>query len=266
MNLIQAIILGIIEGITEFLPVSSTGHLIITSALLGLDANDPFIQLFIVAIQLGTILSVVVLYFKRFFRSVNFYLKLLVAFLPAVFFGLLFSKQIDKVLGSVTIVAVMLILGGIVLLFIEKLFKNPQSDNADNLPYSTVLKIGIWQCLAMVPGVSRSAASIIGGMQQKLTKTAAAEFSFFLAVPTMFGATAKKLYDFYKESSQPLSAHDWQMIGVGNLVGFVVAIIAIKSFINYVSKNGFQAFGVYRIIIGIIILAFILSGKSLTMM
>ncbi|MGF7233232.1 undecaprenyl-diphosphate phosphatase [Arachidicoccus sp.] len=265
MNYIQAIILGIIEGLTEFLPVSSTGHLIIGSALLGIDSKDQFVQLFIVAIQLGTILSVIVLYFKRFLKSLNFYYKLFVAFLPAVVFGLLLDKQIEHFLGSIETVAISLLIGGIVLLFIDNVFKNPQEDNADRIKYKNAFVIGIWQCLAMIPGVSRSAASIIGGMQQKLTKKAAAEFSFFLAVPTMFGATAKKLYDFYKQGYH-VSAHQWGLLGVGNVVGFVVAIIAIKAFINYVSKNGFQAFGVYRIIVGIIILAFIFSGHSLQMM
>lgn len=259
MNYIQAIILGIIEGLTEFLPVSSTGHLIIGSSLLGIDSADKFVQLFIVAIQLGTILSVIVLYFKRFFKTLNFYFKLVVAVLPAVVFGLLFDKQIEKLLGSIEVVAISLLLGGIVLLFIDKMFKNPKEDNADNISFKNAFIIGIWQCLAMIPGVSRSAASIIGGMQQKLTKKAAAEFSFFLAVPTMFGATAKKLYDFYKEGYQ-VSSHEWGLLAVGNIVGFVVAIIAIKSFINYVTKHGFQAFGVYRIIIGILILILIQTG------
>lgn len=264
MDYIQAIILGIIEGLTEFLPVSSTGHLIIGSSLLGIDPNDQFVQLFNVAIQLGTILSVVVLYFKRFFKSLDFYYKLFVAFIPAVVLGLLFNKQIEAFLGNVTIVAVCLLLGGIVLLFVDKLFKNPKLDNADQVPYPSAFKIGIWQCLAMIPGVSRSAASIIGGMQQKMTKKAAAEFSFFLAVPTMFGATAKKLFDFYKQGFQ-VSAHEWGLLGVGNLVGFIVAIIAIKSFIGFVTKHGFKAFGVYRIIVGLIILALIYSGHGLQM-
>lgn len=265
MTLFQAIILGIIEGLTEFLPVSSTGHLIIGSSLLGLDTKDPFVQLFIVAIQLGTILSVVVLYFKRFFKSVNFYYKLFVAVLPAVALGLLFNDEIEMLLGNVAMVAIMLVIGGIFLLFIERIFKNPTQSDADAISYGTAFKIGFWQCLAMIPGVSRSAASIIGGMQQKLTKTAAAEFSFFLAVPTMFGATSKKLYDFFKDGAQ-LTAHEWQMLGVGNLVGFIVAIIAIKSFINYVSKNGFQVFGIYRIIVGVVILIMILTGNSLQML
>jgi len=264
MNYIQALILGIIEGLTEFLPVSSTGHLIIGSSLLGLNTGDQFVQLFIVAIQLGTILSVIVLYFKRFLKSLDFYYRLIVAFIPALVFGLLLSKRIDQWLGSIETVAIALLLGGIVLLFIDKMFKNPQEDNSDKVPFPKAFAIGIWQCLAMIPGVSRSAASIIGGMQQKLTKKAAAEFSFFLAVPTMFGATAKKLFDFYKQGLH-LSSHEWGLLGVGNLVGFVVAIVAIKSFIGFVAKHGFQAFGVYRIIIGIVILIFIFSGHSLQM-
>lgn len=265
MNYLQALILGIIEGLTEFLPVSSTGHLIIGSTLLGLNTTDQFVQLFIVAIQLGTILSVIVLYFKRFLKSVDFYIRLIVAFIPAAILGVLFSKKIDEFLGSITVVAVALIIGGIVLLFIDKVFKNPRQENADKVPYPKAFIIGIWQCLAMIPGVSRSAASIIGGMQQKLTKKAAAEFSFFLAVPTMFGATAKKLFDFYKQGYR-VSSHELGLLGVGNVVGFIVAIIAIKSFINFVSKHGFQAFGVYRIIVGIVILVFIFSGHSLQML
>jgi undecaprenyl-diphosphatase len=263
MTYIQAIILGIIEGLTEFLPVSSTGHLIIGSALLGIDPDNQFVQLFIVAIQLGTILSVVVLYFKRFFKSLGFYYKLVVAVIPAVVFGLLFDKKIEALLGSVEVVAVALVLGGIVLLFIDKMFKSPQEENTDNIKYPSAFMIGLWQCLAMIPGVSRSAASIIGGMQQKLTRKAAAEFSFFLAVPTMFGATAKKLYDFYKGGLE-LNPHQWGLLTVGNIVGFIVAIFAIKSFINYVSQRGFQAFGVYRIILGLIILAFLFTGHSLS--
>lgn len=264
MNYLQAIILGIIEGLTEFLPVSSTGHLIIGSSLMGIDPNDKFVQLFIVAIQLGTILSVVVLYFKRFLKSLDFYYKLFVAFIPAVILGLLFNKQIEQLLGSIEVVAISLLLGGIVLLFVDKMFKNPLQDNADKISYPSAFKVGIWQCLAMIPGVSRSAASIIGGMQQKLTKKAAAEFSFFLAVPTMFGATVKKLYDFYKDGYD-ISGHEWGLLGIGNLVGFIVAIVAIKSFISFVTKHGFQAFGVYRIIIGVVILLFLYTGHSLQM-
>lgn len=261
MSLFEAIVLAIIEGLTEFLPVSSTGHMIIASSLMGIQSND-FVKLFTVAIQLGTILSVVVLYFKRFFKSINFYLKLLVAFIPAVVFGLLFSDLIDELLESPLMVGISLFLGGIVLLFVDKWFKNASQEDADEVSYPSAFKIGLFQCIAMIPGVSRSAASIIGGMSQKLTRKAAAEFSFFLAVPTMFAATAKKLYDFYKDGHS-ISNDEINLLLIGNVVGFVVALIAIKSFIGYLSKNGFKVFGIYRIIVGGIIIVLLLSGYQL---
>ena len=261
MTWIEAIILGIVEGLTEFLPVSSTGHMIITSSLMGIQSND-FVKLFTVAIQFGTILSVVVLYFKRFFKSIQFYLKLLVAFIPAAIFGLLFSDAIDEMLENPQVVAISLVVGGIVLLFIDNIFKKNENDDADNVKYPSAFVIGMFQCLAMIPGVSRSAATIIGGMQQKLTRKAAAEFSFFLAVPTMFAATAKKMLDFYQDG-HTITSHEINLLLVGNLVGFIVAIIAIKSFISFVTKRGFKIFGIYRIIVGGIILALIWSGHSL---
>lgn len=264
MTYLQAIILGIIEGLTEFLPVSSTGHLIIGSALLGLDSANAFVQLFIVAIQLGTILSVVVLYFKHFFKSLNFYFKLFVAFVPAIVFGLLFSDKIDAMLGSIEVVAISLFAGGVVLLFIDNIFKHPTEDNADNIKYPSAFVVGLFQCLAMIPGVSRSAASIIGGMTTKLSRKAAAEFSFFLAVPTMFGATAKKLWDFYKKG-QVVTPKEWNLLIVGNVVGFLVAMVAIKTFINFLSKHGFKVFGVYRIIVGGAILILLFMGYNLQM-
>lgn len=265
MSYLQAIILGIIEGLTEFLPVSSTGHMILASALMGIDPNDPFVQLFIVAIQLGTILSVVILYFKRFFKSLNFYVKLFIAFLPAAVFGLLFNDKIEAMLGSIEIVAVSLLIGGVVLLFIDKVFNKPVIEDTDEIPPMTALKIGIFQCLAMIPGVSRSAASIIGGMSAKLSRKAAAEFSFFLAVPTMFGATVKKLYDFYKDGHE-VSAHEWNLLLIGNIVGFVVAMVAIKTFIGFLSKHGFRAFGIYRILVGGVILILLKLGMDLQVM
>jgi len=261
MSLFEAIILAIIEGLTEFLPVSSTGHMIIASSLMGIQSND-FVKLFTVAIQLGTILSVVVLYFKRFFRSIDFYLKLFTAFIPAVIFGLLFSDLIDSLLESPLTVGISLFIGGIILLFVDKWFKNADLDDADKISYLTAFKIGLFQCMAMIPGVSRSAASIIGGMSQKLTRKAAAEFSFFLAVPTMFAATAKKLYDFYKDG-HTVSSDEINLLLIGNVIGFVVALIAIKSFIGYLSKNGFKVFGIYRIIVGGIIIVLLLSGYQL---
>jgi undecaprenyl-diphosphatase len=261
MTTLQAIILGIIEGLTEFLPVSSTGHMIIGSSLMGIQSDD-FVKLFTVAIQLGTILSVVVLYFKRFFKSIHFYLKLITAFIPAAIFGVLLSDKIDELLESPETVAIALVLGGFVLLFVDKIWNKNSNDDSDNIKYPSAFTIGLFQCLAMIPGVSRSAATIIGGMQQKLTRKAAAEFSFFLAVPTMFAATAKKLLDFYKDGHS-ISSEEWSLLALGNVVGFVVAIIAIKSFISFVTKYGFKAFGVYRIIVGCIILALLWSGHSL---
>ncbi len=261
MTWIEAIILGIVEGLTEFLPVSSTGHMIITSSLMGIQSND-FVKLFTVAIQFGTILSVVVLYFKRFFKSIQFYLRLLVAFIPAAIFGLLFSDAIDNMLENPMVVAISLVIGGIFLLFIDKIFKNNTDEDSDNVKYPSAFVIGLFQCIAMIPGVSRSAATIIGGMQQKLTRKAAAEFSFFLAVPTMFAATAKKMLDFYQDG-HTITSEEVNLLLVGNIVGFIVAIIAIKSFISFVTKRGFQVFGIYRIIVGGIILALLLSGHSL---
>jgi undecaprenyl-diphosphatase len=253
MDYFQAIVLAIIEGITEFLPVSSTGHMIIASSFFGI-AHDDFTKLFTVVIQLGAILSVVVLYFKRFFQTLDFYFKLLVAFIPAVVFGLLFSKKIDALLENPVTVAVSLVLGGIILLKVDDWFANKEETQTTNeITYPTALKIGLFQCLAMIPGVSRSGASIIGGMSQKLSRTTAAEFSFFLAVPTMLGATVKKCYDYYKDGLV-LSDDQINLLIIGNVVGFIVAMLAIKSFIGYLSKHGFKMFGYYRIVAGLAIL------------
>lgn len=261
MNIFQAIILALIEGLTEFLPVSSTGHMILGSSLMGIESNN-FVKLFTVAIQLGAILSVIVLYFNRFFQSIGFYFKLLVAFLPAVFFGLLLSDKIDQLLESPLGVAIALLIGGIILLFVDKWFKNGSIDNTDNISYSTAFKIGLFQCLSMIPGTSRSAATIVGGMSQKLSRKAAAEFSFFLAVPTMFGATAKKLYDFYKDGYQ-ISTEEIKLLVIGNVVAFIIALLAIRYFITFLQTRGFRIFGWYRIIVGGVILIFLLSGYDL---
>lgn len=253
MDYIQAIVLAIIEGITEFLPISSTGHMIIASSFFGI-AHDDFTKLFTVVIQLGAILSVVVLYFKRFFQTLDFYFKLFVAFIPAVVFGLLFSKKIDALLENPVTVAVSLVLGGIILLKVDDWFApKEETQTTDEISYLTALKIGLFQCLAMIPGVSRSGASIIGGMAQKLSRTTAAEFSFFLAVPTMLGATVKKCYDYYKDG-YVLSDQQINLLIIGNIVAFIVAMLAIKSFIGYLSKHGFKMFGYYRIIAGTAIL------------
>jgi undecaprenyl-diphosphatase len=263
MNTLQAIILAIIEGLTEFLPVSSTGHMIIASSFFGI-AQDDFTKLFTIVIQLGTILSVVVLYFKRFFQSVDFYFKLFVAFIPAVILGLLLSDFIDSLLENPITVAISLVLGGILLLKVDDWFGNtPKEDVPETISYPTAFKIGLFQCLAMIPGVSRSGASIVGGMTQKLSRTTAAEFSFFLAIPTMFGATVKKSYDFYK-AGFVLTNEQINLLIIGNVVGFIVAMIAIKSFIGYLSKHGFKMFGYYRIIAGIAILLIHFFVQKLT--
>jgi len=249
LNYLQAIILAIIEGITEYLPVSSTGHMIIASSFFGI-AHEDFTKLFTIVIQLGTIFSVVVLYFKRFFQSMDFYYKLLVAFIPAVVLGLLLSDVIDSLLESPITVAISLVIGGFILLKVDDWFGDAEETD---ISYATAFKIGLFQCLAMIPGVSRSGASIVGGMTQKLSRTAAAEFSFFLAVPTMLGATLKKGYDYYM-AGLTLTGEQINLLIIGNVVGFLVALLAIKTFIGYLSKNGFKIFGYYRIIIGIAIL------------
>jgi len=262
MSFLQALILAIIEGLTEFLPVSSTGHMIIGSSVMGI-ASDPFVKLFTICIQLGAILSVVVLYFKRFFKSVNFYIKLIVAFIPAAVFGVLLGDKIDQLLESPLTVAISLVVGGVILLFVDKWFNNPTINEEEEINYLTALKIGFFQCIAMIPGVSRSGATIVGGMSQKLSRKVAAEFSFFLAVPTMFAATGKKLLDFYQEG-HTITTQQMQVLAFGNVVAFIVALLAIKSFIGYLNKNGFKVFGWYRIIVGLAIIALISSGHQLS--
>jgi undecaprenyl-diphosphatase len=262
MTVFESVIIAIVEGITEFLPVSSTGHMIITQKLLGMDTSDSFTKAFTVSIQLGAILSVLILYWNRFLQSMSFYYKLLVAFLPAAVFGVLLSDQIDALLESVTVVAVSLVIGGMLLLFIDQWLDKPE--NQAEVDYPKALKIGLFQCLAMIPGVSRSAATIIGGMTQKLSRKTAAEFSFFLAVPTMFAATAKKLLDVYQENPALLTENISTLL-IGNLVAFVVAMLAIKFFIGYISKYGFKLFGYYRIVVGVTILALLAMGYELNM-
>jgi undecaprenyl-diphosphatase len=258
MGIIEAIILAIIEGITEYLPVSSTGHMIIASSFMRI-AGDDFTKLFTIVIQLGAIMSVVVLYWKRFFQSLDFYYKLLVAFMPAVVLGLLLNDFIDELLESPVTVAVSLIIGGFILLKVDDWFKSNEMLDEENptahseISYLTALKIGFFQCLAMIPGTSRSGASIVGGMSQKINRKTAAEFSFFLAVPTMFGATAKKGYDYYKAGFE-LTSNQINYLIIGNVIAFVVALLAIKSFIDYLSKKGFKIFGYYRIILGVTLL------------
>lgn len=260
MTTAQAIIIAIVEGLTEFLPVSSTGHMIIASKAMNVPDND-FTKMFTVAIQLGAILAVVVLYRKKFFdfKNIQFYFKLAVGVIPALILGFLFSDKIDALLESTSTVAITLLLGGIVLLFIDNMFKNPQISEEKEISFLRSFIIGCWQCLAMIPGMSRSASSIIGGMQQKLTRSAAAEFSFFLAVPTMLAATGYKLLKYYSDAGG-FTMQDIQLLAVGNVVAFVVALLAIKFFIGFLKKYGFRVWGIYRIIVGIALLILIKTG------
>ena len=278
LNLFQTIIIAIVEGLTEFLPVSSTGHMIIAQNVLGVESTE-FVKAFTFIIQFGAILSVVVLYWKRFFRlnhtpapdgsgalkrflhKYDFYWKLLVAFIPAAVLGLLFSDLIDAMLESVMVVAVMLIVGGVFMLFCDRLFGNGK----ENTPMTEkrAFIIGLFQCISMIPGVSRSMATIVGGMAQKLTRKAAAEFSFFLAVPTMFAATVYKMAKLFMDGGTEIITSNMSALIVGNVVAFIVAMLAIKFFISFVTKYGFMAFGWYRIIVGGVILVMSLLGYNL---
>lgn len=270
MSLIETIILAIVEGITEFIPISSTGHMVITSSLLGIHKEE-FTKLFEVACQFGAILAVVVLYWKKFvaFREWQFYVKLVIGVIPALLLGFIFADKIDAMLESPMTVAISMLAGGIVLLFIDNLFKNPVINSEEKISFTRAFIVGLWQTISMIPGVSRSAATIIGGMQQKFTRNLAAEFSFFLAVPTMFAATVHSLfiknwaegavarpgYKIILESSQNTTAFI-----VGNIVAFAVAALAIRFFIRYLQLNGFRAFGIYRVIVGVILLILLLTG------
>lgn len=250
MSYFEAIILAIVEGLTEFLPVSSTGHMIIATALMGIEPTE-FVKTFTVAIQLGAILSVVILYWKRFFRSFDFYIKLLIAFIPAAVIGLLVNDIVDEMLERVDVVAWALIAGGIFFLFVDKMFNSPTGSEVTR---KKAFVIGFFQVIAMlIPGVSRSAATIIGGLQQKLDKTTAAEFSFFLAVPTMAAATGLKLVKFYFNDGS-FTGNELGILAVGNIVAFIVAFLAIRSFISFLTKHGFKVFGYYRIVVGAAIL------------
>ncbi|GHV41321.1 undecaprenyl-diphosphatase [Bacteroidia bacterium] len=282
MSIIEAIIIAIVEGLTEFLPVSSTGHMIITQSLLGIESNE-FIKAFTVIIQFGAILSVIVLYWNRFFRFKNdkprqehdsflkfilykyeFYWKLLIGFIPAAILGLLFSDKIDELLESVTVVAVMLVIGGILMLFVDKMFNHPV-EGEQEITYKNAFIIGFYQCIAMIPGVSRSMATIVGGMTRGLSRKNAAEFSFFLAVPTMAAATGYKLLKLItSDTGLELLKDNVGVLIIGNIVAFVVALLAIKFFIGFVTKYGFKLFGWYRIIVGGIILILMLTGHELT--
>ena len=283
MTWIETVIIAIVEGLTEFLPVSSTGHMIITQNLLGIEQGDPFVHAFTFIIQFGAILSVVCLYWKRFFKLDNspapensslwqrlkhkyyFYWLLFVGVLPAVIIGLVAKKSglLDWLLDSVEVVAVMLVVGGIFMLFCDKLFNKGKDEVKVN--EKRAFNIGLYQCISVIPGVSRSMATIVGGMTQGLTRKRAAEFSFFLAVPTMAGATLLDLLDLVKEEAAWATSHNIMMLLLGCAVAFVVALLAMKWFVSFLTKYGFKAFGIYRIIVGTIIIVLLLTGHSLAM-
>lgn len=271
MTLFQAVIIAIVEGLTEFIPISSTAHMIFTSTFLGIQ-EDEFVKMFQVSIQFGAIVAVVVLYWKKFFdfKNLNFYVKLAFAVIPALVLGYLFDDAIESILGNPLPIAIVMVIGGIFLLFIDKVFTRPAIDEEKKITIPKAVAIGFWQCLAMMPGVSRSAASIIGGMQQKLTRSAAAEFSFFLAVPTMLAVTVysvflkgwhvggieQKGYEMITASNENI-----MIFLMGNLVAFFVALLAIKFFITFLKKYGFRIWGIYRIVVGAIMIVLLMQGS-----
>ena len=262
MSVGEAIVLAIVEGLTEYLPVSSTGHMIIASSMMKIQ-SDPFTKMFTVCIQFGAILSVVVLYFKRFFKSINFYFKLLAAFLPAALVGLLLGDYIDALLERVDVVAYMLVLGGVFFLFMDRIFHPSLEKNPEEVTINRSFKIGLFQVIALVPGISRSAATIIGGLAQGLNRKTAAEFSFFLAVPTMFAATIYKLFKYLK-AGNTFGSDEITLLVIGNGIAFLVAWIAIKSFITFVTRHGFKWFGYYRIAVGVSLLILYFLGIELS--
>ncbi len=262
MTVSESIIIAIVEGLTEFLPISSTAHMRITENLLGLSNTDQFTQVFTIAIQLGAILSVVVLYWKKFFdfSRLNFYLKLLVAVIPALIFGYLFSDKIDAILERPLFIAIIMLAGGVLLLFVDHWFSHSTINDEKRISVFKAFQIGMFQCLAVLfPGLSRSAATIIGGMSLKLSRSAAAEFSFFLAVPTMLAATVYKLYKYFKEAGG-FTSHEIKLLTIGNVIAFIVAMLAIKFFIAFLKKHGFRVWGIYRIVVGMVLLILIFTG------
>ncbi|HOY48479.1 MAG TPA: undecaprenyl-diphosphate phosphatase [Flavobacteriales bacterium] len=261
MTFLEAFIIAVVEGLTEFLPVSSTGHMVITQALLGMD-SDEFVKLFTVNIQFGAILSVLLLYWKRFLQDIPFYIKLIIAFIPAGIIGLLAGDQIDLMLESPLVVGITLLIGGVVLLYVDNWFKT--EDSTTQITNQSALYIGLFQCIALIPGVSRSAATIIGGMTQGLSRKTAAEFSFFLAVPTMAAASGYKLLKVFLKGDPTVITDNLSILLFGNVVAFIVALLAIRFFIGFLTKHGFRLFGWYRIVVGAIILILLAAGVNLS--
>jgi len=272
MSILHALILALVEGLTEFLPVSSTAHLLFTEELLGIEQTE-YVKMFTVSIQFGAILAVVVAYWKRFFINIqwSFYRVLALAVIPALILGKLFDDKIEAVFEKPLVIALVLILGGIVLLFIDRIFSNQAQIKDQEVTVRKGIFIGLWQCLAMMPGVSRSAASIIGGMQQGLNRKSAAEFSFFLAVPTMAAVTLYSVFlknwcvdgQELKGISMILSSTENTLVFfIGNVASFIIAFVAIKSFITFLQKYGFKVWGIYRIVVGLILLVLFINQEQ----
>ena len=263
MTTSQAIIQAVVEGLTEFLPISSTAHMKFVNPIIGVDPNDDFAKLFDIVIQLPAILAVVALYWRKFFdfSRISFYVKLIVAVIPAIIFGLLLGKYIDRALDNLYFIACVMVGGGVVFLFVDNWFRSPQIDDERKVTNSIAFRIGCFQVLSiLLPGLSRSAATIIGGMSQKLTRKAAAEFSFFLAVPTMLAATVKKLWDAHKEHPDLLNRQHATLLLLSSILAFFVAIIVIRFFINAIKKYGFKPWGYYRIVAGLAMLFLLWRG------
>ncbi|MCX7696771.1 MAG: undecaprenyl-diphosphate phosphatase [Bacteroidales bacterium] len=257
MTLFEAIVLAIVEGLTEFIPVSSTGHLILAQSLLQIESTE-FVKTYIISIQFGAILAVVVLYYKEFFKDLQFYLNLFIAFFPAALLGLLFHSYIEEFLSNVLMVVINLFIVGIIMIFIDKLGNR---EDAPKITPRHSFFIGLFQVFSMLPGVSRSAATIIGGLAQKLSRKQAAEFSFFLAVPTI---TAASGFELYKNHEVLLDPFHLKLIILGNFISFIIAILVIKSFISFLVKFGFKFFGWYRIILSMIFLILMNAGITFT--
>jgi undecaprenyl-diphosphatase len=262
MTIVQAIILAIVEGLTEFLPVSSTAHMKLTNPIIGV-TSTPFSDMFEIVIQLAAILAVVVVYYKKFFdfSRLAFYIKLIIAVIPALIFGALLKKHIDNALGNLYFISIVMIAGGILFLFVDKWFTRPTIDDEQQVSNSIAFRIGCFQVLSIVlPGLSRSACTIIGGMSQSLTRKAAAEFSFFLAVPTMLAASVKSFWDVHKDHPDVLSVNNFSMLGISSVVTFFVSILVIRYFINFLKKHGFKVWGYYRIVVGLVMLLLLWRG------
>lgn len=262
MTIVQAIILAIVEGLTEFLPISSTAHMKFTNPIIGV-ASTPFSDMFEIVIQLAAILAVVVVYYKKFFdfSRLAFYIKLVIAVIPALVFGVLLKKHIDNALGNLYIIAAVMIAGGILFLFVDRWFLKPTIDDEKQVTNGIAFRIGCFQVLSILfPGLSRSASTIIGGMSQSLTRKAAAEFSFFLAVPTMLAASVKSFWDVYKDHHEVLSKDNYSLLGISSIVCFFVSIIVIRYFIGFLKRHGFKVWGYYRIVIGLVMILLLWRG------